>query len=135
MAKVTGKNAVVDFGSTVYACASTMSVDGTANVISGECSTDGTGNATTHKAVGAENWTVSVTLMLEGSASTVPSALDVGTSGALLAYPEGNESGQLEYDWTTAYVSTHTVSSSTSSFMMLDVTFECDGAPTIGTAA
>ena len=135
MAKVTGKNAVVSFASTVYACLTDIAINGTANVISTECSTDGTGAATTNRAAGAEAWTVSSTMLLEGAASTVPAALDAATSGALIAYPEGDESGQLAYTWTTAVVSTHNVVSSTGDHMKLDVAFDCDGAPTIGVKA
>jgi len=135
MAKVTGKNAVISFASTVYACLTDQAINGTANVISTECSTDGTGAATTNRAAGAEAWSVTTTMLLEGSASTVPSALDAATSGALIAYPEGDETGQLAYTWTTAVVATHNVVSSTGDHMKLDISWDCDGAPTIGTKA
>ena len=133
MAKVTGKNSSVNFASTVYACLTDLNITGTSNVVETECSTDGTGNATVNKVAGAPSWTVQTTMLLEGSASTVPNALDIGDSGALKAYPEGDESGTLEYSWTTAEVSDHTVTSSTSTHMALDVTFACTGNPTIGT--
>jgi hypothetical protein len=61
----------------------------------------------------------------------VPDAFDVGNSGAVIAYPEGDETGALSYTWTTGTISSHTVSSGASDFMTLDVTLECDGDPTI----
>jgi hypothetical protein len=133
MAKVTGKNSSVNFGSTVYACLTSSSADGTSNVVETECSTDGTGAATTNKTAGTPSWTVTASMLLEGSASTVPAAHAIGTSGALSYYPEGDESGTLEYTWAAAEVSDHSVSSSPSSHMTLDVTYACTGNPTIGT--
>jgi len=135
MAKVTGKNAVVSFASTVYACLTDVGINGTGNTVSTECSTDGTGAATTNRAAGAEAWTVTTTMLLDGSSATAPTALDVATSGALIAYPEGDESGQLAYTWTTAVISTHNVISSVGDHMKLDVSFDCDGGPTIGVKA
>lgn len=133
MAIPTGKNSVFSFGSTIYPCLTDISVNGTANIVSTECSTDGTGAATTNRSAGAEAWSVTTTIVLDGSSATIPTALDVATSGALLAYPEGDESGQLEYSWTTAVVSTHNVLASVGDHMKMDVTWDCNGAPTIGT--
>ena len=135
MAKVTGKNGLVSFGGTLYACNTTQSISGSGSTVSTVCSTDGTGAAITNKTAGAENWTVTTTLVLEGSSSTVPAALDIATSGALIAYPEGDESGQLAYTWTSAVVDQHNVNATPESHMTLDVTFECDGAATIGVKA
>lgn len=135
MAKVTGKNSVVSFASTVYACLTDVAVNGTGNTVSTECSTDGTGAATTNRSAGAEAWSVTTTIVLDGSSATISSALDVATSGALIAYPEGDESGQLAYTWTTAVVSTHNVVASVGDHMKLDVSWDCDGAPTIGVKA
>lgn len=135
MAKVTGKNQVISFASTIYACNTTQSINGSGSTVSTVCSTDGTGAAVTNKTAGAESWTVSTTLLLEGSAATVPSALDVATSGALIAYPEGDETGQLAYTWTTAVVDSHVLNNSPETHMSLDIVFECDGAPTIGVKA
>lgn len=131
MAKNTGKNAVISFGGTIYPCLTDISINGSATVVTAECSSDGTGAATTNKLTGAESWSVGATILLEGSAVTVPQAFDATTSGAVIAYPEGDETGQIGYTWTTGYIATHNVTSSPSSFMALAVTIECDGAPTI----
>ena len=135
MAKVIGKNAVVSFGAVIYACITSSSGDGTSNVVETECSTDGTGAATVNKTAGTPSWTVTSSYLLEGAASTVPAAHAIGTSGALIYYPEGDESGQLAYTWAAAEVSDHSVSSSPSTHMALDVTYACTGAPTIGVKA
>jgi hypothetical protein len=132
MAKVTGKNAVIDFASTVYACLTDIAVNGTANVQTAECSSDGTGAAVTHRATGAEAWSVTASILHDANDSTVAAALDTSTSGALKAYPEGDETGALEYSWTTAIINVHNVTSSPGDFLTLDVTFDCDGSPTIG---
>jgi len=135
MAKVIGKNAVYSFDATIYACITSASADGTSNVVETECSTDGTGAATTNKTAGTPSWTVTASTLLEGAASTVPAAHAIGTSGALIYYPEGDESGQLAYTWAAAEVSDHSVPTSPSAHMALDVTFACTGAPTIGVKA
>lgn len=133
MAKNTGKNAVLNFGSTAYACIQQSSASGTATSVTAECSTDGTGAATTVRLPGAVSWSGSATILVEGSAATVPAAFAPGTSGALKYYPEGDETGQLEYSFTTAYIMGHNIASSTSSFMVLDITWEADGTTTPGT--
>lgn len=132
MAKFTGKNAAVKFGSTTYNCLNGLTIDGRVSIAEIECSAD-TGNAVTHKAVGAESWSVSTTLVLDGASTTVVSALDVGTSGALEAYVENDTAagGFAKYAWTTAYVETHSLGSGPSTFGTLDVTFQCDGGPTV----
>ena len=135
MAKTTGKNAVIDFASTIYSCLTDIAVNGTANVATAECSSDGTGAAVTHRSAGAEAWTVTASMLVEANDSTIPAALDTSTSGALKAYPEGDETGALEYAWTTAIINVHNVTSSPGDFMTLDVTFDCDGSPTIGDKA
>ena len=132
MAIPTGKNAVFSFGATIYPCLTDIAINGTANIVSTECSTDGTGAATTNRAAGAEAWSVSTSALLTGSSATVVTALDAATSGALKAYPEGDETGAIEYAWTIAVVSTHNVVSNVGAHLMLDVSFDCDGAPTIG---
>jgi len=133
MAKVIGKNAVYKFGAVTYACITSASADGTSNVVETECSTDGTGAATTNKTAGTPSWTVTASSLLEGSSSTVAAAHAIGTSGTLDYYPEGDGAGQLEYSWAAAEVSDHSVPTSPSAHMALDVTFACTGAPTIGT--
>jgi len=133
MAKVTGKNAVYKFGANTYACITSSSADGTSNVVETECSTDGTGAATMNKTSGTPSWTVTASVLLEGSASTVPAAHEIGDSGSLDYYPEGDAAGYLELAWAAAEVSDMSISSSTSSHMTMDVTFACTGAPTIGT--
>ena len=131
MAKVTGKNSVYSFDGMVYACITTSSTDGTSNVVETECSTDGTGAATANKTAGTPSWTVTASVLLEGAASTVPAAHAIGTSGALIYYPEGDETGQLRFSWAAAEVSDMSVGSSPSSHMVMDVTFACTGDPTI----
>ena len=135
MAKVTGKNAVISFDSTIYACITSASADGTSNVVETECSSDGTGAATTNKSAGTPSWTVTASYSLEGSASTVPAAHAIGTSGALIYYPEGDESGQLAYTWAAAEVSDHSVPTAVAAHMALDVTYAPTGDPTIGVKA
>ena len=135
MAQVTGKNAIADFGGTAYACLTDLTIDGTANTVSTECSTDGTGAATTNRAAGAEAWTVTTTLLLDGASVVVPTALDTSTSGALKAYPAGDAVADIEYSWTTAYVDTHSVASATSDHLKLNITWLCDGSPAIATKA
>jgi hypothetical protein len=131
MAKTTGKNAVLSFGGTPYACLTTISINGTNSTASIECSTDGTGAAATNKAAGANNWTVSTTIVLDAADHAVPAAFDVGTTGAVVAAPEGDAATLLLYTWTTGTVSSHTVTSGASDFMTIDVTLECDGNPAI----
>jgi hypothetical protein len=131
MAKVTGKNAVYSFVGTVYACITSSSADGTSNVVETECSTDGTGVATTNKTAGTPSWTVTASTLLEGSSAAVAGAHEVGDTGALIYYPEGDETGQLALTWAAAEVSDMSISSSTSSHMVMDVTFACTGAPAI----
>jgi hypothetical protein len=131
MAKTTGKNALVSFASTLYPCLTAISITGTNSTASIECSTDGTGAAATNKAAGANNWTVSGTAVLDAAAHAVPDAFDVGNTGAVIAYPEGDETGALSYTWTTGTISNHVVNSGPSTFMTMDFTIECDGDPTI----
>ena len=135
MAKVIGKNAVVSFDATIYPCITSASADGTSNVVETECSTDGTGAATTNKTAGTPSWTVTASYLLEGAASTVPAAHAIGTAGAMIYYPEGDESGQLAYTWAVSEVSDHSVPTSPSAHMALDVTYACTGDPTIGVKA
>jgi len=135
MAFITGKNAVIKFGATTYACLTDISINGTGNTVSQECSTDGTGAATMNRAAGAEAWSVSGTMLLPTLAATIPNALDVATSGTLDAYAQGDAVGDLEYKWTTAVVSTHNVVGAVADFVKLDVTFDCDGAPAIALKA
>jgi hypothetical protein len=132
MAKTSGKNAVLNFGATAYACIKQSSAQGTANMITDECSTDGTGAASTIRLPGAVSWTGSATIIVEGSAATVPAAFAPGTSGALKYYPEGDETGQIEYSFTTVYIDTHAIASSTSSAVILDISWSADGTTTPG---
>ena len=136
MAKVTGKNAVYSFDSTIYACITSASADGTSNVVETECSTDGTGAATTNKTAGTPSWTVTASTLLEGAASTVPAAHAIGTAGALIYYPEGDRIGTARFiHGLRRRVSDHSVPTAPSAHMALDVTFACTGAPTIGVKA
>ena len=131
MAKVTGKNSLYSFGGTLYACITSSSADGTSNIVETECSTDGTGVATANKTAGTPSWTVTASVLLEGAAHTVPDAHSIGTTGALIYYPEGDETGQLGLTWAAAEVSDMSVGSSPSSHMVMDATFACTGVPTI----
>ena len=131
MAFITGKNAVITFGSTVYACLTDIAINGSGNTVSQECSTDGTGAATMNRAAGAESWSVSGTMLLPTLAVTVPAALDVATSGAVIASPQGDAVGDAEYTWTTGVISTHNVVGAMGDFVKLDITIDCNGAPTI----
>ena len=131
MAFITGKNAILSFGGTAYACLTDIAINGSGNTVSQECSTDGTGAATMNRAAGAESWSVSATMLLPTLAVTVPAALDVATSGAVIAYPQGDAVGDVGYTWTTGVISAHNVVGSTGDFVKLDVSIDCDGAPTI----
>jgi len=131
MAFITGKNAVLTFGGTPYACLTDIAINGTGNTVSQECSTDGTGAATMNRAAGAEAWSVSATMLLPTLAATIPNALDVATSGAVIASPQGDAVADLQYTWTTGVVSTHNVVGSVGDFVKLDVTIDCDAGPTI----
>lgn len=129
--EATGKNASVKFGATVYASLTDISITGAGTVIEEECSSDGTGNATILKEVGAENWRVACTIKIPTNASTIPDAMAIDTSGTMDAYPAGDETGQLTYAWTTAQVVNHNVTSSTNTFVALAVEWTCTGAPDI----
>jgi len=130
----TGKNQVISFASTVYACLNTGGSDGTSNTIETECSTDGTGAATTNKSSGTPSWTTSATIVIPGDSSTIPAALNIGSAGALLYYPHGDEVGAIEYSWAAgnSEVESHSIASSTSTHMTLDITWANQGAATIG---
>lgn len=132
MAKTTGKNAVVSFGGTVYDCITTSSFNGTVDTAEIKCSADGTGNATTHKAVGAESWAGSVSIVLDAEDDTTASAFAPGTTGAIIYYPHGDEAGALSYTYAaTSFVSGHDIGSGADAFMVLDITFAPDGSATI----
>ena len=134
MAYITGKNAIINFGTVAYACLTDIAINGTGNTVSQECSTDGTGAATMTRAAGAEAWSVSATMLLPTLATTVPAALDVATSAAVIASPQGDAAGDLDYTWTTGVISTHNVVGSVGDFVKLDITIDCDGAPSITAA-
>lgn len=131
--EATGKNAVVNWASTAYASLTDIAINGAGSEISEECSSDGTGAATILKEVGSEDWRVSCTMKIPTNAATIPTALDIDTSGALKAYPAGDETGSLEYSWTTAQVVNHNVTSSTNTFVALAIEWTCTGGPTMGT--
>jgi len=133
MAKRTGKNAVVDFGGTIYACLTDIAVNGSAEEVTEECSTDGTGNAESFSEVAAPKWTASTTLKLDMDTSTVPAALTVGATDTLKLYLAGDESGRLEYSFTEGRVNGHGAASSIRQFGALDIQWICTGEPTIGT--
>ena len=131
MAK-TGKNITFSFGATAYLCLRTLNISGSASTSTSECST-ASGNTTTTNFVNGENYTVSTTLVLTDGAAgvTLLNALDVGTTGALIAYPHGDYVGAIEYTWANATVSTVGLPSTLNDAMTYDITFLCDGAPTI----
>ena len=131
----TGKNQVFSFGGTVYECITNGSSDGTSSPVKTECSSSGTGAATVHQAAGAAEWTSSHSFVIPGAAVTIPAALNIGASGAALHYPHGNASGDIEYKWIDgdSEVSSHTISASPGTHMILDITFLHTGAATIGT--
>ena len=129
--ELTGKNAVVDFGGTPYDCLTDISVDGNTSVQKVECSSDGVGAANMLKTTGAEDWVVTATIIIPSNAATIPSALDLGTTGAVIAAPAGDGSGLLTYTWTTGEIVGHGNSSGVSTHMQLAVTIECTGAPAI----
>lgn len=131
--EATGKNAVLSFGGSPYASLTDISMTGAGTEISEEVSTDGTGNALVLKEVGAENWRVSCTIKIPTNAATIPDAFAIDTAGAVLAYPAGDETGALEYGWTTGQVVNHSVTSSTNTFVALAVELTCTGAADIDT--
>lgn len=138
MAKTTGKNAVISINGTVYACLTDISINGRSNIVDLEASiTGGTGTVAMYRLRGAEAWSVATVIILDSGASTVPNAWDVNTSissgGGLIAYPEGDNSGDLKYTWAQAYISTHVVTSGPGSFMTLAIRAVCNGVPTIAT--
>lgn len=130
----TGKNAVIDFASTVYDSLTQLNVDGQSQTISVEVSADGTGNAQTLKQAGAPSWTASMDIVVPTNAATIPNALDIGTSGTLEVFPAGDETGSLSYAFTAAEVASHSIASSATSFVVVSITFECTGEPTIAAA-
>ena len=128
MAKPTGKNMTIDFGGVEYACLTDLSMDGSVSVASAECSTTGTGNAVTHKAVGAETWTASTTILVDSQSITQQQAFAPGVSGVLIYYPNGNTEGNAMYTWANAFVATDSESVAVASQSTLAVGFECDGS-------
>jgi len=135
MAK-TGKNITFIFGGVSYLCLRTLNISGSASTSTSECST-ASGNTTTTNFVNGENYTVSTTLVLPEDAAgiTILGALDVGTTGALVAYPHGNYVPAIEYTWTNATVSTIGLPSTLNDAVTYDVSFLCDGAPVIAAQA
>lgn len=125
MTKYTGKNATIEFGGTAFACLNGLTITGSASIPSIECSQE-TGDAVTHKAVGARDWRVSTTIVLEPGITEVD-ALKPGTSAAFNAYPGGKLTGQAEFAWTTGIIETAEVANGPSTFTALDVTVQCDG--------
>jgi hypothetical protein len=122
---------VIDFGGVEYLCITDLTINGSVDVASASCSS-ASGPATTHKAIGAENWTASGTFLAEDDAITLDDAFAPGTSGALIIYPFGNTSGKKSFSWTTAFVSTEADSGNTTTQGTTAVTLECDGPRTTG---
>lgn len=131
----TGKNAVFDFGGTVYESLTQMSIDSSTEEITIIASSDGTGNPYTYRATGASSWTFPVTLVLPAgtAGSTMLNALKNGTSDTLDVYPHGDETGSIEFAFSAAETANMAVPSDPGSFATLDITFICTGEPTIGT--
>jgi hypothetical protein len=129
MPKFTGKNATIKFGGTEYTCLTDVGMSGGVDAVSASCSTD-TGNAETYKAVGAENWTVSTTILLESASIDAQTAFAPGTSAALTVYPNGQVSGEPQYDWVSAFVSSDNETVAVAGMATMTITFECDGTRT-----
>ena len=131
----TGKNQVISFGGTIYACLTSGSSDGSSSPVKTECSSDGTGSAVTHQSTGSPEWNSSYSIVIPGASAVVPAALNINTAGAFLHYPHGDASGDIEYKWIEAdsEVSGHTIAATPSTHMVLDISFLHTGAATIGT--
>jgi len=126
MAKYNSKNGTIDFGGVEYTCVVDIAMNGNVEVTSASCS-EATGNAATHKAVGAENWTVTTTVLLEAQSITQETAFAPGTSGALIVYPNGNATGNKSFTWTSAFVSSDNETVAVASMATMAITLECDG--------
>ncbi len=129
MPKFTGKNAVIDFGGMEYECLTDVAMNGSVDAVSASCSVS-TGNASTYKAVGAESWNVSTTILLEVDSITQQNAFAPGVSGALIVYPDGNAAGKPSFSWVSAFVSGDNESVAIASMATMAITLECDGART-----
>lgn len=129
--ETTGKNAVIEFNTVVYDALQQLNVDGQSQTITAVVSADGTGNATTLKETGAPSWTASMDIVVPTNAATIPAALNIGAAGALDVFPAGDEAGSLKYAFTNARVASHALAASASTFVVVSISFECDGEPTI----
>ena len=127
MAKYTGKNATLSFGGTEYTCLTDIAMNGAVSMATAECSA-ATGNAVTHKAVGAENWTVTTTILLEAASITQEAAFAPGVSGAVIVYPNGNVIGNKSFTWTSGFVSSDVEPVAVAAQATMAITLECDGA-------
>lgn len=127
---ILGSKMLFEFDSTEYYGLTQSDSEGTANVFSTEAST--AAGATTHKDAGANSWRVSASVVLE-TGSTVISALLPGEEAELVYYPEGKVSGAVTMTWTVAMVQSASVSAQVAGHTILDVEFECEGDPTVGT--
>ncbi len=129
MAKYTGKNATISFGGVEYLCLTDVAMNGGVDAVTASCS-QATGNAVTHKSVGAENWTATTTILLDAQSITQETAFAPGTSGALIVYPNGNAVGNKSFTWDSAFVSSDGESVAVATQATMAITLECDGART-----
>jgi hypothetical protein len=129
--KGTSKNAVIKWGTDIIACLTAINLAGTGTEVTAVCSTDGVGNAATHKEVGDSNWSPSMTLLVDKDDVSLLTALMIGQSQALTCYPFADEVGLVSYAWTDAKVLNHGLTGGVTDYGTLDIQFSPTGDPTI----
>ena len=129
MPKYTGKNATISFGGNEYLCLVDVTMAGSVDSISAACSA-ASGNAVTHKAIGAETWTVNATILLDSQSIQQEADFAPGVSGALIVYPNGNDLGNKSFEWVSAYVTSDNEPVAVASMATMAITFECEGSRT-----
>lgn len=130
--KGTGKNAVIKWGSNIIACLKNIDLRGAGTEVTDSCSTDGVGNAETHKEVGDSSWSPAMTLLIDKDDDVLLNALMIGVEEQLICYPFGDEVGMVQYAWAKpAKVLNHGIGSGVTAFGTLDIQFAPSGDPVI----
>lgn len=135
MAKFTGDSAEFTLDSNQYLCLTDYSWSETVEEAVARCS--GASGAVTHRNVGAADATFTFNILTEAGATGITNLgnLRAGSSGAFEFHPEGDTAGNIEFDATTAYVTSVGQSASTGNFDVTAVTIAIDGTLTIRAAS
>lgn len=127
--QTTGKNAVIDWDGTIYACLTDIDVSATGDEVTEQCSSQGNGLPTSLSEVGAAKWVVTTTIKMDSEDPAKWEAFNMGKAGVLKAYLFGNMKDKVETAFTGAKINSHSGKSNVTTFGALDVAWLCDGDP------